>query len=198
VQDETATRIGDALAPPQGARVLDLCAAPGGKATQLLERVGSEGHVVAVDRNEEKLSRVRENLSRFGSHFTATMVQESADQIDLGETFSHVLLDAPCSNTGVLARRPEARWRIKKRDLDALAAVQSGLLEAALRHLSPGGRLLYATCSIEPEENESIIAKAFTRHPDLIERKTELFLPHRCGADGGFYSLLIKGKREKE
>ena len=198
VQDETATRIGDALAPPQGARVLDLCAAPGGKATQLLERVGSEGHVVAVDRNEEKLSRVRENLSRFGSHFTATMVQESADQIDLGETFSHVLLDAPCSNTGVLARRPEARWRIKKRDLDALAAVQSGLLEAALRHLSPGGRLLYATCSIEPEENESIIAKAFTRHPDLIERETELFLPHRCRADGGFYSLLIKGKREKE
>jgi len=195
VQDETAIRIGAVLAPPEGARVLDLCAAPGGKATQLLERVGPEGHVVAADRSEEKLTRIRENLSRFGSHFTATTVQENADEIDLGETFSHILVDAPCSNTGVLARRPEARWRVKKQDLRALAAMQSRLLEAALRHLSPGGRLLYATCSIEPEENENIIAEAFTRHPDLIERETKLFLPHRCSADGGFYSLLIKGKR---
>jgi 16S rRNA (cytosine967-C5)-methyltransferase len=177
-----------------GARVLDLCAAPGGKATQLLERVGPEGHVVAADRSDERLTRVRENLSRLGSNFTTITVQENPDEIDLGETFSHILVDAPCSNTGVLARRPEARWRVKKQDLQALATLQSRLLEAALRHLSPGGRLLYATCSIEPEENEAIIADAFTRHPNLIERETQLFLPHRCGADGGFYSLLIKAR----
>jgi 16S rRNA (cytosine967-C5)-methyltransferase len=194
VQDETAIRIGAVLAPPVGARVLDLCAAPGGKATQLLERVGPEGHVVAADRSDERLTRVRENLSRLGSNFTTITVQENPDEIDLGETFSHILVDAPCSNTGVLARRPEARWRVKKQDLQALATLQSRLLEAALRHLSPGGRLLYATCSIEPEENEAIIADAFTRHPNLIERETQLFLPHRCGADGGFYSLLIKAR----
>lgn len=192
VQDETAIQIGAALAPPEGVRVLDLCAAPGGKALQLLESVGPGGHVVAADRSEEKLALVRANLSRRGSNFTAVIVPEDPAQIDLGESFTHVLVDAPCSNTGVLARRTDARWRIRKQDLETLAEIQGKLLEAALRHLAPGGRLVYSTCSIEPEENEEVVAKAFMNHPDLVERDTKLFLPHRTPGDGGYFSHLVK------
>ena len=121
VQDLTAIRVGAALRPPPGARVLDLCSAPGGKAAQVLEAVGPDGLVVAADRSEEKLALVRENLARLGTNFETVVVPEDPAKIDLGRTFTHVLVDAPCSNTGVLARRPEARWRVRPKDLEALA-----------------------------------------------------------------------------
>jgi 16S rRNA (cytosine967-C5)-methyltransferase len=192
IQDETAIQIGEALAPPEGATALDLCSDPGGKALQLLERIGPAGHLVAADRSPERLTRVKQNLSRVGSNFTASAVPEDPARIDLGRTFSHILVDAPCSNTGVLARRPEARWRIREQDLERLAEIQLGLLEAALRHLAPGGRLLYSTCSVEPEENENVVAKLVNRHGELVEQETRLFLPHRVPGDGGFYSLVLK------
>ena len=194
IQDFTAIELGRTLAPPPGARVLDLCAAPGGKAGQLLEAVGPEGHLVAADRSEEKLARVRENLERLGGNFTLVKVPENPEEIRLEEQFSHVLVDAPCTNTGVLARRPDARWRLRKRDLAQLANLQSRLLDAAVRHLAPGGRLLYATCSIEPEENEDQVAACVGRHPELTELRARFFLPHRTEGDGGFCSLLLRGK----
>jgi len=192
IQDETAVQIGDALAPPPGARVLDLCAAPGGKTAQLLEAVGPGGRVVAADRSEERLALVRSGLPPFEGTFAAVLVPDDPAAIALGETFSHVLVDAPCSNTGVLARRPEARWRVRPGDLAPLAQLQSALLAAGLRHLEPGGRIVYATCSIEPEENEEIAARAFSLEPSLVELGTQLFLPHRTPGDGGFYSLLLR------
>jgi len=192
IQDETAIRIGAVLNPPAGARVLDLCAAPGGKAIQLLERIGPGGRLTAADRTEEKLALLRENLSRTGAQFTTELVPEDPAELALPERFTHVLVDAPCSNTGVLARRPEARWRVKRDDIGTLAQLQAKLLDAAFRHLEPGGRLVYATCSIEPEENENAVAQAFARHSGLIESDTKLFLPHRTGGDGGYYSLILR------
>jgi 16S rRNA (cytosine967-C5)-methyltransferase len=193
IQDETAIRIGGALRPPSGASVLDLCAAPGGKAMQLMDAVGPEGRVVAADRSAERVALLEQNLARAGAWFRAVIVPEDPAALDLGETFTHVLVDAPCSNTGVLARRPEARWRLRPEDLRSLHALQSALLEAALRHLEPGGRVLYSTCSIEPEENEDVAGAACAAHPELTELETQLFLPHRTGSDGGFYSLLRRG-----
>lgn len=193
MQDTTATRIGAVLDPPPVARVLDLCSAPGGKAAQLLEKLDDGGQLVATDRNESKLERLRENLDRVGGDFRVVVTPEDPAQIDLGERFTHILVDAPCSNTGVLARRPDARWRIQREDLNSLTALQAGLLEAALRHLEPGGRLVYATCSVEPAENEERVAQLMSDHPDLTEIETKLFLPHRADGDGGFYSLLRKG-----
>lgn len=197
VQDETAQRIGAALKPPAGARVLDLCAAPGGKTAQLVEGVGGNGSVVATDRTDEKLTRVRQTLERVAQPDAADVyrlvrVPEDPSAIQLGEEFTHVLVDPPCSNTGVLARRPEARWRIAAPDLESLAKLGDGLLEAGLRHLAPGGRLVFATCSIEPEENEAVVAASVAKHPELEELETHLFLPHRTGSDGGYYSLLLK------
>jgi 16S rRNA (cytosine967-C5)-methyltransferase len=193
VQDLTAQEIGAALRPPAGATVLDLCSSPGGKAAQLLEAVGPEGHVVATDQSDEKLVPVRENLGRLGANFTLVALPDDPERIELGRSFTHILLDAPCSNTGVLARRPEARWRLRREQLAELAELQSKLLEAAFRHLAPGGRLLYATCSIEPEENEEQSARFTRAHPELVELESRLFLPHRTGADGGYCSLLRRG-----
>ena len=177
IQDETAIAIGSALAPPAAARVVDLCAAPGGKALQLFERVKDGGHLLALDRSAERLVFVQETLARVGTAFTTQVAPEDPRQLDLGEQYSHILVDAPCSNTGVLARRPEARWRIRRNDLDSLSELQLQLLEAAYRHLRPGGRVLYSTCSIESEENEAIVARLCNAHPDLTEVKTKLFLP---------------------
>ena len=191
IQDQTAQEIGALLAPPGAARVLDLCASPGGKAAQLIETIGENGSLLAMDRSEEKLAAVRENLQRTGrTCWEVAVAPVDSVQLDLGRRFTHVLIDAPCSNTGVLARRPDARWRISRGDIDALGEVQSGLLEAAWRHLEPGGRLLYSTCSIEPEENEERIARFLTQHPDLTELSAKAWLPHRAAGDGGYASLL--------
>lgn len=192
VQDVTAIRLGAAMRLPRGARVLDLCSAPGGKAVQLLDAAGDAGHVVAADRSEERLALVRQNLGRLGDNFNLVHLPDDPAEIDLGERFTHVLLDVPCSNTGVFARRPDARWRLGRKDLKTLSELQSRLLEAALRHLAPGGRLLYATCSLEPEENEERVADFTRRHPELTELESRLFLPHRSGGDGGYFSLLCR------
>ncbi|MBI4584872.1 MAG: hypothetical protein HY717_12730 [Planctomycetes bacterium] len=190
IQDETAKLIGEALAPPPGARVLDLCASPGGKSSQLLERIGPQGHLVACDVGEEKLTRLRENLERIGANFTLVNVPPEPEKLPLEEKFSHILVDVPCSNTGVLSRRPEARWRVHLEDIAKLAELQGRLLDAAVKRLAPGGRLVYSTCSIEPEENGQVVAQARRRHPALEEEASRLFLPHRDGADGGYYAIL--------
>ena len=130
------------------------------------------------------------NLSRLEGAWKTAVVPAEPEAIDLGESFTHILVDAPCSNTGVLGRRPEARWRVRREDLDSLSSLQDGLLDAAVRHLGPGGRLVYSTCSIEPQENEERVAALLRRHPSLVELETRLFLPHRVDADGGYYSLL--------
>mgnify|MGYP001165482442 FL=1 len=189
-QDLTSMQIGAALAPPANARVLDLCSAPGGKAAQLLDGLGEEGVLLATDRSEARLALVEENLSRNEGNWKTKAVPEDPARIELGESFTHVLVDAPCSNTGVLGRRPEARWRVRRKDLESLAALQDGLLDAAVRHLQPGGRLVYSTCSIEPQENEERVAALLRRSPGLVELETRLFLPHRGDGDGGYYSLL--------
>ena len=191
-QDLTAIQAGAALAPPPGARVLDLCSAPGGKSAQLLEGLGDGGSLLATDRSESRLALVEANLSRLDGAWKTAVVPAEPEAIDLGESFTHILVDAPCSNTGVLGRRPEARWRVRRENLDSLSSLQDGLLDAAVRHLGPGGRLVYSTCSIEPQENEERVAALLRRDPSLVELDTRLFLPHRVDADGGYYSLLRK------
>jgi len=193
VQDRNAIRIGAFLQPPPGASVLDLCAAPGGKALQLAEAVGPAGRVVACDTAEAKLGRIRENAARIDLPWIETrLVPEAPAAIDLGERFEWILVDAPCSNTGVLARRPEARWRLSPGDLPALAALQRGLLAAALRHLAPGGTLVYATCSIEPEENQGLLRDVLAEERDLRRLEVLSFLQHRDAGDGGFAMKVLR------
>lgn len=190
IQDETAKRIGDALDPPPGARVLDLCAGPGSKAAQILEAIGPDGHLTACDVDDQKLLRLRQNLQSLGENFSLVKLPREPGELPLEESFTHILVDAPCSNTGVLARRPESRWRIHQTDLANLARLQVRLLDSAVRRLAPRGRLVYATCSIEPDENGQVVGAIRRRYPRLGEASSRLFLPHRDGADGGYYCVL--------
>ncbi len=189
VQDESAQRVAALLAPQPGETILDLCSAPGTKTTHLAELMRNEGRIIATDVSEERLKRVDENCLRLGITIVETKVI-SNETLDLpAGPFDAILIDAPCSNTGVLGKRPDARWRIQLDDLEELSRIQLRLLLAAADRLKPGGRILYSTCSIEPEENSAVIeAVGHFRQKLKLEMTNEL-IPGRS-ADGGFQSLL--------
>ena len=194
VQDETAMWAATTLAPQPDERVLDLCATPGTKTTHLAELMGNRGLIVAADIHSGRLARVRENAERLGaSIIDSQLIDEAAPQWR-GKPFDAALVDAPCSNTGVLAKRPEARWRLRPEDLRELPAAQVKLLDFALDHVTPSGRVLYSTCSIEPEENEQVVQSALRGRSDLRLLNSRLFLPGEP-ADGGFQAVI---GRERE
>lgn len=190
IQDETAHQIGEALDPPEGAEVLDLCAGPGGKATQILEQIGPDGKLFACDVDRRKLDRLGENLDRVGENYELVLVPRDPRELNLRREFTHILVDAPCSNSGVLARRPEARWRVHFDDFEKLTHLQAELLDAAAAHLAPEGKMVYSTCSIEPEENEGVVSAFLLRNPEFEQVDSRLFLPHRDGSDGGYYAVI--------
>jgi 16S rRNA (cytosine967-C5)-methyltransferase len=182
VQDETSMKVAPLLDPRPDERILDLCAAPGGKTTHLAELLGGKGRVVAVDL-PDRIGLVAESAKRLGLTNIQCVAGDGAT-IAFPEPFDAILVDAPCSNTGVLSRRPDVRWRLKEKDIAGAAAIQRSLLEHAARLLRPGGRLVYSTCSLEPEENSP--------DPALWRvQKEELTLPTDRHS-GGYQALLKK------
>ncbi|MEW6357889.1 MAG: 16S rRNA (cytosine(967)-C(5))-methyltransferase RsmB [Planctomycetota bacterium] len=189
VQDETAMRAAEILDPQPGETILELCAAPGGKTTDIAERMGDRGMIVAVDRSMPRLRAVRENLARLGLHSVYCIAADGTRRWwGRGRAFDRALVDAPCSNTGVLARRVEARWRLRPQDIEELAELQKGLVLAAAEALRPGGVLVYSTCSIEEAENEEVAAHVIEA-AGLTKRSEQLFLP-RKDAGGGYAAIL--------
>lgn len=204
VQDEAAQLAADLLELAPGQSVLDACAAPGGKTCHLLEVEPGLGEVVAVDLEAKRLARVRENLERL--HLEATLI--AADGRDTGawwdgQPFQRILLDAPCSATGVIRRHPDIKLTRKPEDIPALAQLQGELLDALWPTLAPGGILLYATCSVLPTENSETIAAFLARTPDAQEvaitgefglqpAHGRQLLPQLDGHDGFYYAKLIK------
>ncbi|HVW03136.1 MAG TPA: 16S rRNA (cytosine(967)-C(5))-methyltransferase RsmB [Planctomycetaceae bacterium] len=189
VQDESAMQAALLLDPQPGEHILDLCAAPGGKTTHLAELMQNRGHVAAVDVSSDRLQLVDQAVRRLGLDCIATELCRNDLRNAPAGPFDAVLADVPCSNTGVLGKRAEARWRIQPRDLTELPAIQARIVEVGLSRLRPGGRFVYSTCSIEPEENRLLIDRILTSHPDLrLERE----IAHRPGqpADGGYQALL--------
>lgn len=156
VQDETSMKVAPLLGPKPDERVLDLCAAPGGKTTHLAELMGGKGRVVAVDL-PDRIGLVAESAKRLGLENVECVAGDGAT-VSFREPFDAILLDAPCSNTGVLSRRPDVRWRVREKDIAGAAELQGKLLRNAARLLRPGGRLVYSTCSLEPEENRIDLA----------------------------------------
>jgi len=205
VQDASAQLVADALSPATGARVLDACVAPGGKAAHLLERDASL-RLSAIDIDPRRLDRVRENLSRLklgGSiQLAAVDAGETAAWWD-GVPFDAVLLDAPCSATGIVRRQPDVLQHRRASDLDALTATQARLLDALWTTVAPGGVLLYATCSILKAENEAQVDAFLSRTPDAQAEPLDARFGHAAGAgrqrlpgelgyDGFFYARLRK------
>jgi len=181
VQDAVASLVAPFVAPERGARVLDYCAAPGGKATHLAQLVGPEGHVTAWDLSPDRLARVGENAARL--RLAHLVCEEPAGE------YAAVLVDAPCSNTGVLARRPEARWRVRERHLPGLTERQLRILKDAAGFVGPGGTLVYSTCSLEPEENLGVVQAFVARGGFRLEDARTLY-PDEAEGDGGFMARL--------
>jgi 16S rRNA (cytosine967-C5)-methyltransferase len=204
VQDEAAQLSADLLELAPGQRVLDACCAPGGKTCHLLEAEAGLGHVVAIDLEAKRLTRVRENLERLqlDAELIACDARDTASWWD-GKPFQRILLDAPCSATGVIRRHPDIKLTRQADDIPALAALQGELLDALWPTLEVGGMLLYATCSSLPTENTEVIDAflARTQGARELDLATEAGLrqPHgrqllaqEGGHDGFYYAKLIK------
>ena len=170
------------IAPGQSA--LDFCAAPGGKTAQVAWRLNGTGRLVAQEVNHKRLARLKENLARL--RLDSVEVAQSVAGIGGRTVFDRVLVDAPCSNTGVLRRRPDARWRWSVDHLKQLVGLQAQILDAAAAYVAPGGRLVYSTCSNEPEENGEQVAAFLARHEDFIEVERRESVPFETGHDGAF------------
>ncbi|MBB5352277.1 16S rRNA (cytosine967-C5)-methyltransferase [Haloferula luteola] len=190
---DPATRHGiELLAPQPGEQILDACAAPGGKAFLIAAAGGSGQGLTCTDSNEKRLPRLRENLSRL--HITPDSIQ-AHDWTQPAPTkwhgaFDAILLDVPCSNTGVFRRRVDVRWRLRPQDITDLTRIQQSILEQALPCLKPGGRLVYSTCSIEAEENDELLQQFVELHPDWQITETRQALPQIDGTDGAFAAVL--------
>jgi 16S rRNA (cytosine967-C5)-methyltransferase len=160
IQDEASQTIPLLLDVQANDRVLDLCAAPGGKTPPLVRAAGSSGLVVAADRHAHRLRAMREQFKRLGLTRVQLVELDAASPLPFGALFHRILVDAPCSGTGTLSRHPEIRWRLQPEQLAEFRALQTVLLKSALERLAPGGRLVYSTCSLEPEENEQVVEQA--------------------------------------
>ena len=202
VQDAHAQWSAELLDAQNGETILDACAAPGGKTTHILEKA-PQAVVFALDIEENRLKRVRENLVRL--NHSATVICGDASKPDMwlekGVMFDRILLDAPCSATGVIRRHPDIKWLRKEADITELANLQSKILEALWARLKPNGILLYATCSILPEENSLQIQRFLENHSDAESVEMDFhgekvaekqFFPQSNGGDGFFYAKLKK------
>jgi 16S rRNA (cytosine967-C5)-methyltransferase len=188
VQDESAMNVAAAVGPQPGETVLDLCAAPGGKATHLAELMSNQGRVVACDTDGRRLGTVAELAGRLQLTIVETHRIAAGEAAPRGP-FDHALVDVPCSNTGVLGRRPEVRWRLRPDDLRHLPALQGELLRQAVERVRPGGVVVYSTCSIEPEENRTVVTAVVQQVPGLRLEADAEAIPGRP-ADGGYWAQL--------
>ena len=204
VQDESAGLAVQLLDPKPGDRVIDMCSAPGGKATFIGELMKNVGEIVAIDRYETRLNLVKGACQRLGianAHFitadAATIQTAPAERI---------LVDAPCSGLGVLAKKPDAKWKREPEDLTRLVQSQRAILENAAKHVKPGGILVYSTCTTEPEENFDVVKSFLGDHPEFVVENASQFIdsrlvtsdgyvetfPHRHSMDGSFAIRLKK------
>jgi len=211
VQDESETLVGHLVDPKPGERVLDLCAAPGGKTTHLAELMGDRGEIVAVEKNPARARVLERNLERLGLRSVTVLVADALTTTPPG-VFDRVLVDAPCSGLGVLARRADARWRKSAAGVIEMAGVQRDLLEAGARAVRPGGTLVYSVCTFEPEETGEVVSWLGQRHPEfrrtpgnqwlpaevLGESYELLCLPHRHATDGVFATRWTRAEERPD
>jgi 16S rRNA (cytosine967-C5)-methyltransferase len=206
VQDEASQLVAALVDPRPGERVLDVCAAPGGKATALAERLEGRGEVVALDRHARRLDLVRRQARRLGLENLRCAVRDATRPLAAEPPFDRVLVDAPCSGLGTLRRNPDARWRIGPGDPARLAETQLAILRQAAATVVRGGVLVYSTCTLLPEENESTVSAFLAEAPHFARMRPEdapdevrplvgpdgylRSFPHRHDADGFFAARL--------
>jgi 16S rRNA (cytosine967-C5)-methyltransferase len=204
IQDESAIQPCLLLAPQPGDRVLDLCAAPGGKTTAMAEMMKNEGEITSIDKYDVKLASIKSACDRLGLR-NVKLLAVDASTLD-SEQADKVLLDAPCSGLGVLAKKPDIKWKRDVTDIIKLAKIQKDLLHNAARLVKPGGVLVYSTCTTEPEENQANVNRFLSEHTEFSIEDARQYvnhalvnpngfvetLPHLHGMDGSFAVRLVK------
>lgn len=214
IQDESSMLVAPALGAKPGDRVLDACAAPGGKTTHIAELMGNEGEIVACDVHPHKEQLIRQTANRLGIAIIETVVSDALELPDknLG-TFDRILLDAPCTGFGVIRRKPDLKWNKSEKDIQDISAIQYKLLERVSSMLAPGGVMVYSTCTMEPEENQLLVEKFVAEHPsfeldrtlgedlpDTVTAKLDAskgyiqLLPHHFQSDGFFIARLKRNR----
>ena len=204
IQDESAALPILILAPQSGERVIDMCAAPGGKTTFIGELMKNEGEILAIDKYPSKLNLINMSCERLGIQNVKTITTDSS--IFETELADKVLVDVPCSGLGTLRKKPDIKWRREPEDLPHLVTQQSELLENAAKLVRAGGVLVYSTCSTEPEENNQQVKTFLEKHPEFTVDDASKYVnktcvtqdgfvetfPHRHHIDGSFAVRLVK------
>ncbi|HVU07330.1 MAG TPA: 16S rRNA (cytosine(967)-C(5))-methyltransferase RsmB [Verrucomicrobiae bacterium] len=193
IQDPSTLLAPIELNPQSGETILDLCAAPGGKTTFIAQLMNNEGKIVASDISEDRLKLIQENCARLGIKCVETiLISENPKPPIANQKFDRILIDAPCSNSGVMRRRVDLRWRISPEEILRLQKMQLDLLKLAATKLKPCGILIYSTCSLEPEENSEVVKEFLREHNNFkLESEREL-LPFADNVDGAFVAQLKK------
>jgi len=193
VADPSSTAVALAVDPKPGDRVIDLAAAPGGKTLHLWDLIEGDGLVVAMDRHERRAATARRRTERLTDGIP-WVIGDAASPPFREASFDRVLLDAPCTGLGTLRRRPEIRHRVDEAGVTSAAALQRRMLEAALKLVRPGGRLVYSVCTITPEETVDVVAGTGSRGldgiPGLAVDGGTLLAPHLTGSDGMFVAVI--------
>jgi 16S rRNA (cytosine967-C5)-methyltransferase len=188
LQDPSTLLAPKFLEPRSGESILDLCAAPGGKTTYIAQLTSNQATIIAEDVQPARLKLVAENAERLGANITIGAPSSARPD----RFFDRILIDAPCSNTGVLRRRIDVCWRLKETEIPRLTKTQLTLLATAARRLKPTGTILYSTCSLEPEENRQVIDQFLATHPEFrLDSEREL-LPFRDQVDGAYVARLTR------
>jgi len=194
VQDRSAQRIAPLLEPGPDQRILDACAAPGGKSTHIAELIGDRGELWAVDRSAARLRRLEANAERLGLHAIQSLAADAAGLANARPEwrghFQRILVDAPCSGLGTLARHADARWRITPEAISELVLLQGELLQGVAPLLAPGGVLLYATCTVHPLENDGVIDAFLAAQPTWRCDRRQQWWPGADGGDGFYVARL--------
>jgi len=193
VQDPSTLLAVLELGPQPGEAVLDLCAAPGGKATFIAQLMQDRGLVTAEEADTERSRLLRENCDRLGLTCVQIARPAPTTKSEGAEVFDRILIDPPCSNTGVMRRRVELRWRVQPAEIERLRGVQLALLGRAAPRLKPGGTLVYSTCSLEPEENSGVVQQFLSAQPAFRLEAERTLTPLTEGVDGAYVARLRKG-----
>lgn len=191
VQDPSTSVAPELLDPKPGEAVLDACAAPGGKTMQIAEMMKGQGTLVAMDPAADRLKPLRENIARLKWDFI-NVVEGDVTKQRMATRFDAILLDVPCTNTGVIRRRPDVRWRFSPERLRAVCDKQAAILDAAAARLADGGRIVYSTCSLELEENEAQVDRWLARNPQFRLADSKKSFPPESGTDGAYAALLVR------
>src|SRR6476469_3002866 len=191
IQDPSTAIACQLLDPQPGERILDACAAPGGKTAYLAQLMQNRGVIIACDRDPGRLEILKDNVSRLGANIVRAVCHDwtrehPPEEILSAAPFDRILLDAPCTNTGVMRRRIDVRWRLRPDDFSRMSNEQLVISRVVLRLLKPGGILVYSTCSLEREENQHVVRRLLTKMPALVLETEKDSFPFRDGFDGAF------------